>query len=112
MASFQEQLEKLGFQRSIDEYGESADAVETVVDTTATVYIQRQTKGRKGKGVTLIQALPDDPQLLADFASQLRKKCGVGGSVKGKVIELQGDQRELAKNWLEERGFRVKLAGG
>lgn len=112
MSSLQEQLEKLGFQRAEPTESESTTAAEAPLDTSATVYVQRQTKGRKGKGVTLIKELPAQPQLLADYASQLRKHCGVGGSVKDQVIELQGDQRDTVKAWLEQRGFRVKLAGG
>ena len=62
------------------------------------VRIGRQTKGRKGAGVTLISGLPLATQELQALAKQLKKKCGVGGAVKDGVIELQGDQRELAKS--------------
>ncbi|PHR66103.1 MAG: stress response translation initiation inhibitor YciH [Idiomarina sp.] len=82
------------------------------MDKSQVVRIQRQTKGRKGKGVTVLFDLPQQSDLLADYASQLRKICGVGGAVKDGTIELQGDQREKAKLWLEQRGFKVKLAGG
>ncbi|RUO60646.1 stress response translation initiation inhibitor YciH [Pseudidiomarina insulisalsae] len=74
--------------------------------------IQRQTKGRKGKGVTVILDLPDDAELLNRYAKALRKQCGVGGSVKNSTIELQGDQRESAMAYLQQQGFTVKLAGG
>ncbi|RUO55000.1 stress response translation initiation inhibitor YciH [Pseudidiomarina halophila] len=82
------------------------------MDKSIPVRIQRQTKGRKGKGVTVILDLPEDPKLLADYAKQLRKMCGVGGSVKNQTIELQGDQRDASKAFLEQQGFKVKLAGG
>jgi translation initiation factor 1 len=76
------------------------------------VRIQRQTSGRKGKGVCLIMGLdlPDDA--LAKIAAELKKKCGCGGSVKNGEIEIQGDKRELLKQLLENKGYIVKLAGG
>lgn len=76
------------------------------------VRIQRETKGRKGKGVTLIKGLPLTADELKPLAKQLKKHCGVGGSVKGFEIEIQGDQRETCKSFLQKQGYQVKLAGG
>ncbi|WP_031524609.1 stress response translation initiation inhibitor YciH [Siccibacter colletis] len=76
------------------------------------VRIQRQTSGRKGKGVCLITGIDADDATLAAIAAELKKKCGCGGSVKEGVIEIQGDKRDLIKNLLEARGMKVKLAGG
>ena len=76
------------------------------------VRISRQTKGRKGAGVTLITGLPGNAVQLAQVAKRLKSLCGVGGSVKDGVIELQGDQRARVRAALEEDGLKVKLAGG
>lgn len=76
------------------------------------VRIQRETKGRKGKGVTLVTGLPLLPDEMKALAKKLKKHCGVGGSVKNECIEIQGDQRENCKAWLEKQGYKVKLAGG
>jgi len=76
------------------------------------VRLHRETKGRKGAGVTIVRGLPMAPDELTKFAKTLKKKCGVGGAVKGDAIELQGDQRERLKPELERAGFKVKLAGG
>lgn len=76
------------------------------------VRIQRQTSGRKGKGVCLIFGLDLDDGALDKLAAELKKKCGCGGSVKEGVIEIQGDKRDLLKQLLEEKSFKVKLAGG
>ncbi|MCI1897333.1 MAG: stress response translation initiation inhibitor YciH [Enterobacter sp.] len=76
------------------------------------VRIQRQTSGRKGKGVCLITGIDEDDVTLAKLAAELKKKCGCGGAVKEGVIEIQGDNRDLIKSLLEAKGMKVKLAGG
>ncbi len=76
------------------------------------VRIQRQTSGRKGKGVCLITGIDLDDAALGNLAAELKKKCGCGGAVKEGVIEIQGDKRDLLKQLLEAKGMTVKLAGG
>lgn len=76
------------------------------------VRIQRQTKGRKGKGVCLVTGLDLDDGALKLVAAELKKVCGCGGSVKDGVIEIQGDKRDQIKTHLEKKGHKVKLAGG
>ncbi|QIR23291.1 stress response translation initiation inhibitor YciH [Enterobacter sp. SES19] len=76
------------------------------------VRIQRQTSGRKGKGVCLISGIDRDDAELTKLAAELKKKCGCGGAVKDGVIEIQGDKRDLIKSLLEAKGMKVKLAGG
>ncbi|MDF3007068.1 MAG: yciH [Enterobacter kobei] len=76
------------------------------------VRIQRQTSGRKGKGVCLITGIDASDEEITHLAAELKKKCGCGGSVKDGVIEIQGDKRDLIKSLLEAKGMKVKLAGG
>lgn len=76
------------------------------------VRIQRQTSGRKGKGVCVISGVDLEDNALNALAAELKKKCGCGGAVKEGVIEIQGDKRDLLKQLLEAKGFTVKLAGG
>ncbi|EQC2548338.1 MULTISPECIES: stress response translation initiation inhibitor YciH [Enterobacter] len=76
------------------------------------VRIQRQTSGRKGKGVCLITGIDLDDAGLITLAAELKKKCGCGGAVKDGIIEIQGDKRDLIKSLLEAKGMKVKLAGG
>ncbi|MDR5860258.1 translation initiation factor Sui1 [Halomonas eurihalina] len=76
------------------------------------VRLRRETKGRKGKGVTLVEGVPLKTEELKALAKALKKRCGTGGALKDGVIEIQGDQREVLKGELEQRGYKVKLAGG
>ena len=76
------------------------------------VRISRETKGRKGSGVTLISGLPLAESDLAVLARQLKQRCGSGGTVKNGVIEVQGDQREVVLVELIRLGYQAKKAGG
>jgi translation initiation factor 1 len=75
------------------------------------VRLHRETKGRGGKAVTLVRGLPLAGQELKALARSLKQKCGVGGALKGQVIEIQGDQRVTIKTELEKLGYTVKIAG-
>jgi translation initiation factor 1 len=72
------------------------------------VRVGRETKGRKGKGVTVITGVPLDGDGLLELARQLKQKCGTGGTVKDGVIEIQGDQREQLVEMLTKQGYTVK----
>ncbi len=76
------------------------------------VRIRREISGRNGKGVTTISGIPVEDAELKSIAKTLKQMCGVGGTLKEGVIEIQGDQREKIKAELEKRGYTVKLAGG
>lgn len=76
------------------------------------VRLQRESKGRGGKGVTLITGLPLDEPALKKLSKTLKQICGTGGTVKAGVIEIQGEQREKLKAALEQKGYTVKIAGG
>lgn len=76
------------------------------------VRLRRETKGRKGKGVTLIEGVLLAPSELKRLAKELKARCGTGGTVKDGIIEIQGDQRDLLFNVLQEKGYTVKKAGG
>jgi len=75
------------------------------------VRIGRETKGRKGAGVTIIRGLDLAPGELSLLAGELKKKCGSGGTVKNGVIKIQGEHRQALAAELTGRGFKVKLAG-
>jgi len=75
------------------------------------IRLRRETKGRGGKGVTLIDGLPLSDDALQQLAKQLKNKCGTGGTVKNGVIEIQGEHRAQLQLLLEQSGYKVKLAG-
>jgi len=76
------------------------------------VRVGRSSKGRGGKTVTLVTGVQLPPDELRDLAKALKRRCGTGGSLKGDVIEIQGDQRDALVEALSERGFQVKRTGG
>ncbi len=76
------------------------------------VRVGRETKGRKGAGVTIITGIPTHPEGLKQIAKELKQKCGTGGTVKNGVIEIQGDQRDALVEELSSRGYTVKRSGG
>ena len=76
------------------------------------VKVRREVAGRRGKAVTTISGVPVDDAGLKQLAGRLKKRCGVGGSVKDGVIEIQGDHRDLVLQLLEAEGYRPVLAGG
>lgn len=76
------------------------------------VRLKRETKGRKGKGVTLVTGVLEADDQLKALAKSLKQHCGVGGSVKNGVIEVQTDDRERIQKFLTEKGYTVKIAGG
>ena len=83
-----------------------------VVSNDGIVRIGRETKGRKGSGVSVITGIPLDNDDLKKLAKQLKQKCGTGGTVKSGTIEIQGDHRDTIKQELSKLGYTVKLAGG
>ena len=74
--------------------------------------IRRETKGRKGKGVTTVSGVNLAEAELKTLAKLLKQTCSTGGTVKDGVIEIQGDHRQILKTELEKHGHQVKLAGG
>ena len=77
-----------------------------------TVKLGRETAGRHGKGVTVVWELPLSEEQLKDLCTQLKNKCGTGGTAKAGRIEIQGDQRDKIEQELIKLGYKVKRSGG
>jgi len=76
------------------------------------VRVGRETKGRAGKGVTVITGLPLSPDEMQALAGELKKRCGSGGTVRDGVIEIQGDHRDTLVAALIRLGWAAKKSGG
>jgi translation initiation factor 1 len=74
--------------------------------------VSLDTKGRRGKGVTVIKGVPLEEGELTQLGKQLRTMCGSGGTTKDNVIEIQGDHRERVMEKLKSCGWVVKRTGG
>jgi len=75
------------------------------------VRVGRESKGRKGKTVTLVSGLVLNDAATHDLLSTLKRLCGAGGALKGGVIKIQGDHRDTVIEELKKRGFTVKKVG-
>ena len=80
--------------------------------TDGIVRVSRETKGRAGKGVTLVKGLALDEAALVVLGKQLKTACGSGGTVKDGVIEVQGEHCERVLALLQAQGYKAKRAGG
>ena len=76
------------------------------------ILVQREVKGRKGKTVTTVSGFQINADELKNLATQLKRRCGTGGSVKDGVIIIQGDHRDTLVTELKNLGFKAKIAGG
>src|SRR4051812_26184046 len=74
------------------------------------VRVSREQGARGGKKVTVVRGLP--PADAKPVASELKRLCGSGGSVRAGAVEIQGDHREQVASHLRAKGYEVKLAGG
>lgn len=76
------------------------------------VRVMRETKGRGGKSISVIVGLALAPAELEKLCTQLKKRCGTGGTTKDGTIEIQGEHRDTLVAELSKLGYTVKKAGG
>ena len=75
------------------------------------IRIMRETKGHKGKTVTIIGNIPLKENELKEFAGKLKIRCGTGGTIKDGEIIIQGDHRQVILDEITRKGYRAKLVG-
>ena len=85
--------------------------VETLPPAKQDLRVWRDSKQRGGKVVTLVKGFVGSDEDLAELGRMVKKKCGVGGSVKDGEIIVQGDHRDRIVEILAQAGYRCKKAG-
>ena len=75
------------------------------------IRIQREVKGRKGKTVTTVSGFQINADELKNLVTQIKRRCGTGGSVKDGLLIIQDDHRDTLLSELKNRGFKAKIAG-
>ena len=80
-------------------------AASASLPTVGKVRVLVENKGRGGKTVTVVRALPLDGAALLQLAKELRSACGSGGTVKDGVVEVQGDHHDTVAALLRTRGL-------
>lgn len=76
------------------------------------VRVQRDKRGRGGKTATTITGLPGSESELDSLLKTLKQHCGAGGTRDGRVLAIQGDQRDRLMEKLAAMDFKPRLAGG
>jgi translation initiation factor 1 len=73
------------------------------------VILRKETAHRGGKTVIVVHDFASHlpVSVIETVAKKLRQQCGCGGAVKGRTIEIQGDQAGRIRAALEGEGFQV-----
>lgn len=82
------------------------------IKNDGTIRVQRESKGRGGKTVSVVYGLPGSEDDLREWSTKLKQQCGTGGSVKSGTIIIQGDMVDSIVTILKDAGFSAKRAGG
>lgn len=87
-------------------------AAPTPSPATGRVRVRLERQGRGGKAVSVVENLPGHPERIEEVARALKSACGAGGTVKGRTVEIQGDQRDRIVAALARLGIEAVRAGG
>tara|TARA_B100000945_G_C20254206_1_gene536029 strand:- start:142 stop:468 length:327 start_codon:yes stop_codon:yes gene_type:complete len=88
---------------------ESKFSSTNVADQKVRIHLDRKVGG---KIISVVKGLNELDTTLKSIAKELKKSCGVGGSIKKGDILIQGNQREKIQKILLQKGYNVKLSGG
>ncbi len=79
---------------------------------TGAVRVGRETKGRKGTGVTVVSGLALPEAELKALLTRCKKRLGCGGACRDGVLEFQGEHRDALLAELATLGIAAKKSGG
>ena len=90
-----------GLPKDLLDFEEIAKETQKVMISTA--------KRRYGKVVTLVEGIDDKSIDINKLAKTLKAKCAAGGTVKDRIIELQGEHKKKAAAVLKNNGYMVEV---
>lgn len=71
--------------------------------------IVTERKGRAGKTATIVSGFTIDDDEIESLASEMKRRLGCGGSVRGGEILVQGDRRQAVLDFLLSKGFKARI---
>jgi translation initiation factor 1 len=73
------------------------------------VVLRRERAQRGGKTVLVVDGFGEQHSMqgIEALGKRLRSACGCGGTVRGRSLEVQGDQAARVRSFLEGEGFQV-----
>jgi translation initiation factor 1 len=95
--------------RPLPEAAASGPVVPAVSQKKFRVVLRREKSQRGGKTVVVISQFPThlSPPELDNLLKKAKKSLGCGGTLSGREIEVQGDQPDRVRRFLEDHGFSV-----
>jgi len=85
-----------------------AEASESLIPPekqTARITVEKR---KRGKTMTVVRGLTNQPAQLTGLLTELKNKCGGGGTIRDGNIEIQGSHADRIAEVLAKLGFRVK----
>src|SRR5687767_9542513 len=76
-----------------------------------TLYVSLE-RLKGGKIATIVENFIGNPKELESLGKELKSRCGVGGTVKAGIIQIQGEQRDKVIGILNSMGYKTKKKGG
>ena len=73
--------------------------------------VRLERAGRRGKEVTVIEHLELPPKEREAWLTALKGALGCGGGLEDDALVLQGDHRQRAAKWLEQKGVKKVTLG-
>ena len=81
------------------------EAVETLPKERQNLRVWRDTHGRAGKVATVVKGFVGSDEDWEELGKLLKRKIGVGGSVKDGQIIIQGENRDRVLQILLDEGY-------